>query len=268
MKMKKLYFIGILILCFFTSCIPNRDLVYLQGKGVKTQSIQVDSSTLKPYKIQTNDILSISIKAMDQKLVEMFSLNNNLINQSQNQTNPMILYFNGFTVDNFGNIRIPVLGEVSVQGLTIDEIRQNIEKRMLDEYFHSQARLFVTVKLAGLRYTVNGEINMPGTNILYQDRATIMEAIANSGDITITGNRKEVQVIRKYPYGYETHIIDLTDIKSVESPFFYLQPNDYIYIKPLKQKSWGTGINGMQTIATIMTALSLITTTLLLSKNL
>jgi polysaccharide export outer membrane protein len=95
-----------------------------------------------------------------------------------------------------------------------------------------------------------------------------MEAIANSGDITITGNRKEVQVIRKFPQGFETYYVDLTSSKAFESPAFYIQPNDYIYVKPLRQKSWGTGVTGIQTIGTIITALSLITTTILLTRNL
>ena len=76
-----------------------------------------------------------------------------------------------------------------------------------------------------------------------------------------------MQIIRKLPYGYETHVLDLTDVKVMDSPYFYLQPNDYIYVKPLRQKSWGTGITGMQTVGTIMTAVSLITTAILLSRN-
>ncbi len=64
------------------------------------------------------------------------------------------------------------------------------------------------------------------------------------------------------------HTIDLTDAKSMQSPYYFLQPNDYIYIKPLKQKSWGTGATGTQWVATLITALSLITTTFLLVKNL
>jgi polysaccharide export outer membrane protein len=68
-----------------------------------------------------------------------------------------------------------------------------------------------------------------------------MEAIANAGDITITGNRKAVTIIRKSPTGVQMHDLDLTDINVMNSPYFYLQPNDYIYIKPLKQKTWGTG---------------------------
>ena len=88
--------------------------------------------------------------------------------------------------------------------------------------------------------------------------------MANSGDITITGNRKEVMVVRQYPYGTEIHSVDLTNIDVMQSPYFYIQPNDYIYIKPLKQKSWGTGINGLQSFTTILSAVSLLFTTFLL----
>lgn len=266
MKIKNSIYIIVLSLVF-VSCIPNKDLIYLQKTEKADKPHMVNEVVSKPYRVQTNDILSISIKALDQKLVDMFNPSTSQ-NQNQNQISPDNLYFTGYTVDDHGNIRIPVLGDLNVLGYTVEEIRQTIEKKLLDEYFNSQARLFVTVKLAGLRYTINGEINKPGTNVLFQDKATIMEAIANSGDITITGNRKEVQLIRKYPHGYETYTINLTKDTAIDSPYFYLQPNDYIYIKPLKQKSWGTGTTGVQTISTIITALSLITTTILLTRNL
>jgi polysaccharide export outer membrane protein len=246
------------------SCIPNKDLIYLQNKNDKNESIEVNQFVGKPYRVQTNDILSISIKALDQRLVDMF----NPSTESEVAKSPTAMYFDGFTVSDHGNIRIPVLGEVNVMGFTIDEITETIEKRLLEEYFKTEARLFVNVKLSGLRYTVNGEISSPGTNVLFQDKANIMEAIANSGDITITGDRKNVQVIRKLPQGYQTYYIDLTDAKAFNSPVFNIQPNDYIYIKPLRQKSWGTGTTGMQTLSTIITALSLITTTILLTRNL
>ena len=261
--MKKIVFIAI-IASLFVSCIPNKDLIYLQNKDNKTNSIEVAQEASKPYRIQTNDIISISIKSLDQKLVEMFNPSQNGIQQTTQEG----LYFTGFTVNDHGNIRVPVLGEMNVLGYTLDEIRLKVEKQLLDDYFKAEANIFVTVKLAGLRYTINGEIGSPGTNVLFQDKVTIMEAIANSGDITITGNRKDVQIIRKFPHGFETYSLDLTDARAMNSPYFYIQPNDYIVVKPLKQKSWGTGTTGVQTFATIVSALSLVTTALLLSKNL
>jgi polysaccharide biosynthesis/export protein len=223
-----------------TSCVPTKDLIYLQNKGT-TQSSAILASNSKPYRLQTNDILNITIKALDERLVQMFSTTNNA------QSLPSIesLFFNGYTIDDHGNIRIPVLGEINVLGFTAEEVRKKIEERLLDEYFKANAQLFVNVKLAGFRYTVNGEVLSPGSKVLYQDKVTILEAIANSGDITVTGDRKDVVVIRQFPQGAETFKIDLTDVNSMKSNVYYLQPNDYIYIKPLKQKTWGTGKTGI-----------------------
>lgn len=265
--MKKIIFLA-LFSVLLTSCISSKDLTYLQPNSTsKSDSIKVAQVVSKPYRIQTNDILSVNIKALDQKLVEMFAVSQ-VSGSGQTQASPQSLYFNGYAVDDHGNIRVPILGEVNVLGFTTDEVRQKIEKQLLEDYFKKEANIFVTVKLAGLRYTINGEIGSPGMGVLYQDRATIMEAIANSGDINVTGNRKEVQIIRKFPHGFETYSIDLTDASAMNSPYFYIQPNDYIIVKPLKQKSWGTGITGVQSVATIMTAISLITTLLVLSKTL
>jgi polysaccharide biosynthesis/export protein len=264
--MKKIVFLA-LFTVILTSCISTKDITYFQPSSAsKSDSIRVVQENSKPYRIQASDILSINIKALDQRLVEMFSASSQGANQMQ--ISPQSLFFNGYTVDDHGNIRVPILGEVNVLGFTADEIRQKIEKQLLEEYFKKEANIFVTVKLAGLRYVINGEIGEPGMGVLYQDRATIMEAIANSGDIRITGNRKEVQIIRKFPHGFETYSIDLTDASAMNSPYFYIQPNDYIIIKPLKQKTWGTGVTGVQSVATIMTAISLITTLLVLSKTL
>ena len=125
----------------------------------------------------------------------------------------------------------------------------------------------MTVKLAGLRYTINGEIAIPGTKTLFQDKLNILEAIANAGDISVVGDRKNVTVIRQTPAGTELHDIDLTDIKAIQSPYYYIQPNDYIYVKPLKQKTWGTGKTGIESLSTVLSILTLITTTLLLLKR-
>ena len=263
--MNKIYsFCAFAVLFLFASCIPNKSLLYLQNKNNSNPENTITPVVLKPYRAQVNDVLSVRIKALDQKLVDVFNPSTTAGTQSNS---PDGLYFDGFSVNDHGDIRVPVLGEVNVLGLTLDEIRIKVEKRLLDEYFNKSADIFVTVKLAGMRYTVNGEIANPGTKILFQDKVTILEAIANSGDIAITGNRKDVMIIRQYPHGTEIHSINLTSIDAMKSPYYYVQPNDYIYIKPLKQKSWGTGINGVQSFTTVLAAVSLLLTTFLLIKK-
>jgi polysaccharide export outer membrane protein len=258
--MSKILFYIFCLSLLVTSCVPTQDLIYLQNKENASQSAAVAQVNNKPYRLQTNDVLTINIKSLDPKLTEIF----NLSAQSQQMTTTDALYINGYIVDDHGAIRIPVLGEVTVIGNTVEEARIKIETQLMDEYFKKEAELFVTVKLAGFRYTVNGEVLSPGTKILFQDRVNVLEAVANSGDITITGDRKDVKVMRQFPHGLEIYSIDLTDVNALKSPYFYLQPNDYIYVKPLKQKSWGTGKTGVESLATILSILTLATTTILL----
>ena len=261
--MNKLSIYFLLFAILLSSCVPTKDLIYLQNKNNSDTSSNVNLVNIKPYRMQTNDVLSISIKTLDPKLSQIFAISNGGVAQNSEQG----LYYDGFTIDDHGNIRIPVLGEMNVLGFTADEIRLKIEEKLLKEYFNKESNLYVNVKLAGFRYTINGEVGITGSKILYQNEVNILEAVANSGDITVTGDRKNVQIIRQFPQGTEIHSIDLTDINATKSPYFYLQPNDYIYVQPLKQKTWGTGKTGIESLSTIITLLSLVTTTFLLLKK-
>ncbi|MEY8868807.1 polysaccharide biosynthesis/export family protein [Meridianimaribacter flavus] len=245
----------------FTSCIPHKDTLYLQTKEQALDSLQLMTEQHKPYRVQINDILSIRVKALDQESV---SILNPAGDENLNASSSERAYFDGFTVDDHGNINIPSLGEINVLGYTTKEIQDIVETKLLEEQFKETANLFVTVKLAGLRYTTMGEIGGPGTKTLFQERVNIFEAIANSGEIPVTGNKKDVLVIRQYPQGQQIHHVDLTDINVMQSPYYYVQPNDIIYIKPLKQKSWGTGTTLRENLTSVVTVLSIVTTTLLL----
>ena len=261
---KHLVYIFLSISVLFTSCIPVKDLVYLQKKDNSSNENSITMVESKPYRLQTHDVISISIKASDPKFVAIFNPTTSGSSSSHSESG---LYFDGFTVDDHGNIRIPVLGEMNVMGFTLEEVRLSIEKQLLADYFKDEASIFVVVKLAGFRYTINGEVGSTGTKTLFQEKVNIMEAVANAGDITTTGDRKSVTIIRQTPNGTEMKDLDLTNINVMNSPYYFLQPNDYIYVKPLKQKTWGTGSTGIQSLSTIITLLSLLSTTYLLLKN-
>jgi polysaccharide export outer membrane protein len=249
---------------FFNSCVPSKDIIYLQGKE-NVENTPVAAIPYKPYRLQVSDVLSVTVSAIDSKLVEIF--NPTASSGSSSIISSETLYYKGYSIDDHGNIRLPILGEVNVLAMTTDEVRQKIEMLLLRDHFNKEAGIFVSVKLAGFRYTINGEVNAPGTKILNQDKVSVLEAVANAGDITVVGNRKEVMIIRQYPQGVQTFSIDLTNYNALQSPYFYLQPNDYVYIKPLKQKTWGTGTTGIQSLGSVITILSLVTTTFLLLKN-
>ena len=263
--MKRFFLVfSILIGVVATSCIPHKDTLYIQKKEGTMDSLQTIVEQQKPYRVQINDILNIRVKALDQDNVQIFNpigegdLNAGSVERS---------YFDGFTVDLHGNVRIPTLGKMNVLGYTTEEIEKMLEKKLLEEEFKETANIFVTVKLTGLKYITTGEIGSTGTKVLFQERVNILEAIANSGDIPVTGDKKDVLIIRQYPQGQKIHHVDLTDIQVMNSPYYYIQPNDMIYVKPLKQKSWGTGTNVLQNIAAAATVLSLITTTFLIFQR-
>lgn len=252
---------------FISSCIPHKDTIYLQNKdnGVN-DTIPYDLSEVqKPYRVQVDDILNIRIKVLDQDNVQIF---NPTGEGNLNASSEERAYFDGFTVNLHGNVRIPVLGDLNVLGYTTAEIEEKIKTKLLDEQFKETSNIFITVKLAGLRFTANGEIGRPGTLTLFKERVNIFEAIANAGEIPVSGNKKDVLIIRQYPQGQKIHHLDLTDINVMKSPYYYIQPNDMIYVKPLRQKSLGTGETAVSTISTIATIVSLAATTLLLFTRL
>ncbi|MGB3345591.1 MAG: polysaccharide biosynthesis/export family protein [Aequorivita sp.] len=247
------------------SCVSTKQLTYLQESTSTTDTLAVLRKRQEPYRLQINDLLSIRVKALDQETVGIF---NPISDANPNATGEERLYYDGFVVNDHGNIRIPSLGEVNVLGYTVDEVREMLEARLLKDYFKEEANVFVTVKLAGIRYTINGEIGSPGSNIIYRDQLSIMEAIANSGDITMTGDRSDVIIIRQYPAGQKVHHIDLTSIDAMNSPYYYVKPNDLILINPLPQKSLGTGTTGLQSFTTILSIITALATTILLFNRL
>lgn len=253
--------IGILI----SSCIPKRELTYFQGEPSTDQ--EVYKIINKPYQLQVNDILDIKIKGSDETLVTLFNQSQQPTTQSSARVDQSVFYLNGYTVDRHGNIRIPYIGELNVLGYTEREVREKIEAE-LGKFFKNMDDVFITVKLAGIRFTVMGEVVNPGPLVLFQNQINIVEAIGSAGDITMTGNRKNVSIIRKQIDGTKKLKIDLTDISAFNSEAYFIQSNDIIYVEPLKQKSWGTGTTGAQTFATLVSVLSLVTTTILLVRNL
>lgn len=261
---KSLLLYLVVLILGFTSCISTKRTTYLQPDETAVDSVLMIQRVQKPYRIQVNDLLSIRVKALDQELVGMF---NPINDANANATGEERLYYDGFTVDMHGNIRVPTLGEINVLGYTVEEIREKIEQELLDRYFKNEANIFVTVKLAGIRYATLGEIGS-GSQVIYKEQVTIMEAVANAGGITEFGDMKDVRIIRQYPGGAERiHSIDLTSINATKSPYYYIQPNDLILVNALPQKTWGFGATGVENFRTIASFVTVISSILLLSTR-
>jgi polysaccharide export outer membrane protein len=143
--MKKIYAITVLVLSVLaSSCVPQKDILYLQNKDNASDQSHIISEVQKPYRVQVNDILNIRVKALDQELVKMFNPAGDI---NLNAESAERAYFDGFTVDLHGDIRIPTLGNIKVLGYSTEEIEKIIEKKLLEEQFKETANIFVTVKL-------------------------------------------------------------------------------------------------------------------------
>lgn len=246
------------LFCLVISCVPRKDLVYLQGQPMSKKDMRELND--QPYRLRVHDRIRVDIRAVDQSLVRLF--NPQVNNTGGSQISP------DYPVDRHGNVRLPYLGEINVLGYTLKEVRYKIEQKLLTDVFKNDDDLFVSVELAGFRYTIMGEVGSPGPKLVEQDNLSIVEAITNAGDVTLVGNRKNVEVIRFTPEGTKKFEIDLTQISSLDSEVFFIKPNDYINVKPLKQKSWGTGTTGLSSLTTIVSVFTLVTSTILIVRGL
>ena len=245
-----------LVLIFlFLSCVPTKDLIYLSGTPKENKEIHKINTN--PYKLQVGDNISIDVTSDNVNLVAVFLKSSGSL--SENTSSPVI-----YSIDVNGNIRMPILGEINVLGYTTKEVRVKIEEKFAN-YFMKEDSYFVSVKLDGIKYTIMGEINSPGPKVVYQNQLSILDAITFSGDIPISGDKKNVEVIRISPNGNKKLTIDLTSINALNSEIFFIQNNDYINIKALRQKSL---TEGLKPITGIVSLISLLTTTVLILRGL
>jgi polysaccharide export outer membrane protein len=264
-KFKNLrWVIFLAILTNIASCIPNRKVIYLQNneKGDYIGENELVSYDYPEYRLQYNDIIDVKILTTEDLISEAFSTGINSGNRMMGGMMGMnggdIFYLTGFTIDVRGNVILPIVGEVNIAQLTIDEARLVIEKK-LKMYLTSD--FFLRIKLGGIRFSSIGEFKHPGKYTVLQDRMTIFEAIAASGDLTLVAKRDEVLLIRQYPDGTKIHKVNLMDRQIIRSPFYFIQPNDQLYAEPMKVRELGSGENAAQTISLLissMTALALI----------
>lgn len=260
MKKNVFYFVALLLL---TSCVSNKKTTYLQGSS----SEKVYNFPHKIFKTQINDILFITVTSKNKELTNFFNAMSGSGGNQQNNTTNINPYLSGYRIDKHGNIRLPYIGEINVLGYTFKEIRLKIEQS-LAKYIQNTDNYYVTVKSAGIKYTILGEINNPGSNTLLGYEANIIDAIANSGDVSQYGNRTNVEVIRQEEKGVKKYTIDLTQMATLDSEVFLLKNNDIINIKPIKQKPIGLGTTGLSVFNTVLSTLTVALTTYLFVNSL
>jgi polysaccharide export outer membrane protein len=258
-EMKLKHLIVCLLAIIGSSCVSNEKIIYLQNLEGK-DPIPEDSLinyAFAEYRLQYNDIVDVQIQTSDEGMNALFNIQpkgNTNISQGVTATGGDIYYMTGFSLNKEGFIELPLVGQVNLRNQTLMEAKESIAKE-LEKYFINND-YFIRVKLGGIRYSALGEFRRPGKFVVLQDRMTIFEAIANAGDLTIAAKRDEVLLIRQYPEGTKLHRINLNDRHLIHSPYYFIQPNDQLYVEPMKIREVGSGENFSQSLSLIVTSIS------------
>jgi len=221
----------LLFVVFFTSCITRKQITYFQDvPGADTAKVSANSglrTALYEPTIKPGDILNITVMSLSPETNQL--INYPFINQNVSTPEKTLTQSTpGFLVDNAGDIQVPMLGNIKVDGLTTSQIR-NILLEKLDKYLQSPT---VSVRFSNFKITILGDVARPGVYPVPNERITILEALGLSGDLSVYGLRKGVKLIREVNGKNQIYKIDLTSKDVLNSPYMYLQPNDVIYVDP------------------------------------
>lgn len=248
-----------LILLMLCSCSSSRDNVtYFQDIFALPDSVWNNQHT-EVVRIHKNDELSIVVNAIDQ--IAAASFNKTVFSkQTSSDTNlNTIPSIQTYRVNQRGEIDFPVLGTIQVVNKTTLELQDELVNR-IKEYIKDP---IVTVSILKFSVTVLGEVALPGMCIFEGNRATLLDAIGNRGDLTIYGQRNNILLIRENEGKREIHKIDLTSADFIRSPYYYVQQNDIIYVLPNKSKKDSSKYNNLKSynislVGTIVSCVSVL----------
>ena len=232
------------------SCPTPKNISYFQDVATGTV---IDPAKQLDIKVKPEDKLSIIVTTQDPALSGLFNLVTvqNRLGQTTGSTIQVGNMGTGgsgqtayYTVDRQGDINFPVLGELHIAGMNRYEIAEHIEKLLKEKNLVKDP--IVTVEFANTGISIIGEVSSPGRYEFNKDQLTIIDAIAMAGDLTISGERENILVMRKTADGkQEGYRIDLTDLQNLaDSPAYYLQQDDIIYVQPNNKKKRDTTPNG------------------------
>jgi polysaccharide biosynthesis/export protein len=227
---KVFYFVLLIII---SSCVTQRDVEYLQSTEKTIKAF--DESKLDDFKLKPNDELYIQISSLDDPTANVFSSSSTQQFMNLGTIQPYGASLISYAIDKDGYLNLPVIGKIYVQDLTTIQVSELITKSLTNIL----SQPIVSVKLVNRYVSVLGEVLRPGHFAYSQDKLTILDAIGLAGDITDYGNRKDV-ILTRNENGQNLRIpIDLTKSEVLSSSYYYIRPNDIIYVKPLAKKFWG-----------------------------
>jgi len=230
---------------FFLSCASKKDIVYLQD----VDTIKASNSFSYEPVLKNDDLLSIIVSADDPEVTYMFNIpqiqGNYKVDESQSSIRT-------YLIDSYGQIEFPVLGKISLAGLTRSEAIKELTQKV-KPYITNPT---INLRILNYKVSVIGEVVKPGSYNFSSERVTLLEALAIAGDLTIYGKRNNILIIREKNNEKTYNRVDITNSSFVNSEFYYLTQNDVIVVEPNKTRinssSFGPNVLGIISAASII----------------
>lgn len=220
--------IAFAVIALLASCVGKRSINYLHDSSLSNTSKLFPNRKFE-YRIQVNDVFSIRVLGLDEANSRLFNVE---ATNSSLSLNDAALYVNGFSVDKAGNVQLPTVGKVKMLGLTVGEA-QELVQRKINDYF---ANATVILKLVSFRVSVLGQVQNPGTYFVYNNQITLLEALSQAGGPSEMGDKRHITLMRQIDQGTQALYLDLGNTDVLSSEYYYLLPNDVIYVPALRAR--------------------------------
>ncbi len=228
--MKKTIYLFIAVL-FLSACgVKYKTIPYFVDLPAGNLAEDINNQTV--LKIQKDDILAITVSSLNAEANAIFNTANN--NGSQSTSTGAASQIIGFVVDKSGEIQLPYLGAVKVEGLTTADARELIQTRLSKGDILKQP--VVTLRLANFKVSVLGDVARPGVYPVQNERITVIEALGLAGDLNITAKRNDVLLVRENSGKRQQIRLDLQSKDLFNSPYYYLENNDVLVVTPSSAK--------------------------------
>jgi len=209
------YYLFFIYLVLLTSCTSYKSLVNFNQSYAPAQPATITNYT--PIKLEPNDILQIDVKSLESESVSILASKEN----------------ENYLIGEDGTIDFPLVGEVSLKGMSIAEAKITLVEE-LNKYYVKPP--IVNIRLLNFRINVNGEVGGPGSFIIEDERVSLIDAITLAGDFTVYSRRDSILIIREQDDIRSFAYVDFNSFEVLNSPYFYLKQNDVVYVQPTKSK--------------------------------
>lgn len=219
----------VMLVLILSGCVGKRNINYLQNKALSEGTSTLFENRKFEYRLQINDVLSIRVMGLDKETTGFFNVDGQ---DGFTAMSEVSLYVNGYSVDANGDIQMPTVGKIQIQGLTVGEAQQRVQQK-INNFFTNAT---VILKLVSFKVSVLGAVERAGSYFVYNNQINLLEALALAGGASEFADKSKITLLRQSDRGTQAIHLDLSDTETLSSEYYYLLPNDVIYLPALKAR--------------------------------